>query len=104
MAWARGLDEDCELDDSDREPSLGSLNIGDQTKWAKGARDDREDDDEREYDPAEHGIGDTRTARWSNIPRIEAITNERDGRRCSTTHSQQGTGAPGCIIMPTELM
>lgn len=55
--WAAGSTDDSELDRSDDEPSLGS---GDgwsgehasQENWARGVRDDREDD------PTESGIGD----------------------------------------------
>jgi hypothetical protein len=49
---------DAEADDSDREPSLGSVTSGwgsdrhSQEDWAGGGRDDREDD------PAEAGIAD----------------------------------------------
>ncbi len=44
--------EDRELDNADREPSLGSLGGVDQTAWASGGARDVEDD------PAESGIGD----------------------------------------------
>jgi hypothetical protein len=43
---------------ADSEPSLGSPEHSRQIHWAQGGRDDREDDDEREWDPAESGVGD----------------------------------------------
>lgn len=56
--WNQGFDDDRELDTSDAEPSLGALEQVNQVRWAQGTRDDREDDDEREWDQAEDGIGD----------------------------------------------
>ncbi len=59
--WCRG--EDLEFDgetapSADSEPSLGSPERCPQVHWAQGGSDDREHDDEREWDPAEDGIGD----------------------------------------------
>jgi hypothetical protein len=67
LAWAGGRswcgESDLEFDgetapSADSEPSLGSCELSNQERWAKGGSDDREEDDEREWDPAEDGIGD----------------------------------------------
>lgn len=58
-SWHHGFDNDCELDTSDTEPSLGALEQVNQVRWAQGARDEREEDDEREWDQAEDGIADS---------------------------------------------
>jgi hypothetical protein len=57
------LGTDLELDgetapSADSEPSLGSPERCPPVHWAQGGRDDREDDDQREWDPAESGVGD----------------------------------------------
>jgi hypothetical protein len=79
---------DLELDQSDDEPSLGALEWatafyvthrnadgtartvrlreGDQTVWAAGVTDDREDEHDREYDPAELGIADLDGLAWAH--------------------------------------
>jgi hypothetical protein len=65
QAWSSGWFQGSDLEfdgetapSADSEPSLGSPEHCPQVHWAQGGRDDREDDDEREWDPAESGVGD----------------------------------------------